>query len=272
MYSRVLAFVVVFLSLAVAAYAQSAPTLRDIHTINGFDEAIAELESSFRGAFDQYPGPKPEQLVDAWRVAQEGAFDSERLIPELEALVAGQLKPEEIADLLDFYKSDLGMHISQVEIAATLPEVKPIKEAEGAALYATLGTADPERLALYNNLMEGLHAVDVSEAIALNITYAMVSAMLGGAKQPATDEQIAAIVKQNTATLRAAIENHTTSHTAWTYRNVSMEDLRRYVAFLETPAAKRYYASILLAFDRVFTAEARALGNKLMIALGQRKA
>lgn len=272
MYGRVLALVAVLLSLAVPAYAQSTPTLRDIHRINGFDEAVAELEYSFRGALDQYPGAKPERLVDAWRVAQEGAFDTERLIPELEAVVAGRLKPEEIAVLLDFFKSDLGMRISRMEIAATRPEVQETKDAEGAALYARLATEDPERLALYTRLIDTLQSVDVGEAIALNMTYAIVSAILGAANQPATDEQIAAVVRQNTATLRADIEKHAASNTAWIYRDVGMEDMRRYAAFLETPEAKRYYATILLAFDRVFTAEARAFGNKLMIALGQRKA
>lgn len=272
MYARVIALAVVFLSLAVPVFTQSAPTLRDINGINGFDEMVEQLETSFRGALDRYPGPKPEPLVEAWKVAQEGAFDSARMAAELEGAMAAQLKPKEIAALLDYFKSDFGMRVSRLEIAATRPDVQQEKDAEGAILYADLEAKDPERLALYDRLIDKMQAVDVGEAIALNVAYAMVSAMLGASKQPATDEQIAAVVKQNAASLRANILDSITSSTAWTYRDLSLDDMRKYVAFLETPEAQRYYQAAMMALDRTLTDEARAFGNRLMIALGQRKA
>lgn len=272
MFGRVVALAVVLVSLAVPALAQSAPTLRDVNGINGFDEMVEQLETSFRSALDKYPGPKPEPLVEAWKEAQDGAFDVERMIAELEGVIATQLKPEEIAVLLDHFKSDFGMRISLLEIAATRPDVQQAKDTEGSTLYAELEEKDPERLALYDRLIEDMQAVDIGEAIGLNMTYAMVSAMLGAAKQPVTDEQIAAVVKQNAATMRAAIEDSVTSSTAWTYRDLGLDDMRKYVAFLETPAARRYYQASMMALDRVLTDEARAFGNRLMIALGQRKA
>jgi hypothetical protein len=263
-------FIVILASIQ--AFAQTGPVLREINSINGFDEAMATIEESFRGALDRFPGKKPEVLVEAWRVAEAGAFDSARIIATSEAVLADTLRPEDLAVLLACFRSDFGMRISQIEIAATDPDVRQAKESDGPALYAALERGDPKRLELYNRLIDHLQVVDIGEAIALNMTYAMVSGMLGASRQPATDEQIAAVVKQVSGNVRAKIEDASRASTAWTYRDVGLEDLERYVDFVETPEATRYCGGMIAAIDKILAAEARSFGNRLMIALGHRKA
>lgn len=260
------------LALCASAIAQTAPTLREINSINGFDQAVQQYRPMVAKAIDNIPGQKPEPLVDGWQHAVSATFDPTTMIPEIEALMSPKLSQSDLTTLFAFYDSDFGRKISALEVAAQARQARGERLEEGAAIYATLAEKDPERLALYTRLIDGLQAVDVGEATALNVTYAMVSGMMGAAKQPATDDQIAAIVKNATPTLREAVEEACRSSTAYAYRDLSIEDLRRYVEFLETPEGRRYYAVGMNSLGKVVTSEALKFGHSLMVAMGQRKA
>ncbi|MFH1793588.1 MAG: hypothetical protein ABIK36_19040 [Pseudomonadota bacterium] len=272
MLARLPVVVAVMLALCSVVSAQTSRSIRDINSINGFDEMVNGFRETMAGALDRVPGKKPRGLSDAWSVAMETSFNSRDMVREMEAEVGPRLTPEEIGQLYEFFSSDLGLGISELEIDASGPELATIKATEGSAIYSGLASKDPERLALYNRLLDGVDAVGMGEALGLNVSYALVAGMVGAAKRPMSDEQIAALVKKSTINLRQAITDALNSSTAYVYRELSLVELGEYVAFLETPAARKYYELMMTALDRIMTKESRQFGNSIMVALGRRKA
>lgn len=271
MLARLPVVIVALFALCSAAAAQTSPSMRDINRINGFDEMIRGIPKGIEGALDQIPGNKPEQFIDAWSVALEEAFDPKQMIEDVEALVAEQLTSADLAALFKHFDSPFGRKVSAIEIAAEDTD-NDEKVTKGSAIYSTLSEKDPERLTLYNRLLDGLEAIDMAEAVALNMTYSMVAGMAAAAKQPASDQQISAMVKQGTANMRESITGFVNASTAFVYAGLELDELRRYVEFIETPEATRYYRAMQTALDRVISKEARSFGNSLMVAMGQRKA
>ena len=260
----------VFVLVIAAAMPASAQTLADINKLSGLDVALGAVNKSFAETIDQIPGEKPEQFIDAWKAASADAFAGPKMLAAIEARMEGKLSAEQLAELYKFYSSDFGRKMSAVEVAAVGQDEEIATQ--GAELFAQLPQKDPERLALYQQIIDGLDSYTVGESISLNVGYGVISGMMAAAKQPATNDQIKAILDQGRADMRQEIEEQINFSTAWTYRDVSLDDLKTYAAFLETPAAKAYYGGMITAMDAAFAEEAKEFGNKLFEALGMKKA
>jgi hypothetical protein len=254
------------------AAAQEQPTVQSISGINGFRESMAAMEHSFKNAFNEYPGPKPEKLVEAWTVASEDAFAADRIAMSVETQMESQLTAAELRALYDYFSSPFGAKVSALEIANAGNADTQAKIAEGQRLFEDLAATDPKRVALYARMLDGMEAVDVAEAINLNVVYSMMAGVVGAAGTPVTNEQMLAIVKQATAGLRQTVEKTLQAQTAMIYRDLTNEELEQYVEFLETPAGSHYYEIAQRALDTVLSKEAREFGNRLFAAMGMRKA
>lgn len=251
--------------------AQTQPTLHEINDINGFKEALDAISKAFHTAPDQIGGqPAPPALKEAWELAQEGAYDPNKMRAAIETALDGRFRPEELAALHEFFASPLGKAVTALEVASAANAVE--KKSEGKRLYADLQMNDPQRLDLYGSMLDSLNAIDNSEAMALNMLYSMMAGMAASAKQPLTDEQLQGAVRLLTKNVRAELEQSIYASAAYTYRDLPIDDLKKYVEFLATPAAHRYYDLFMIELDKVVSSEAKAVGNRLMIAFGQRKA
>lgn len=254
------------------AVAQEQLTIKSINKINGLHETFASMERLFRRAPEQFPEPKSEKLMEAWAVAVEGIFDADRLVAAAEAEMEGKFTEVELRDLYTYFSSPLGRQVTALEIAEAESDQTDAREAEGNRLWKNLETEDPDRLALYVRMIEGLDALDTAEVVALNTVYGLMVGMFAEAGVPVTPEATRALIKAATADLRQDVEKTVRASAALTYRDLSNEDLEKYVEFLETPAGARYYSIAQQALDSVLSRSARELGSRLVKAVGTRKA
>lgn len=255
------------------AVAQDQLTVQSINSINGFHESITHIGNSFQNEIDEYSGPKPEKLVDVWEVAAEAAFDADRLIAAVDAQMEGRFTDAELQELYDYFSSPFGAKIVALEVAsASNTGDTAARTAEGAGIFTNLAANDPDRLALYKQMLDAMEAFDVTEAVILNMAYSIMAGVVGAAGAPVTDEQMITMVKQATAGLREDVEKTLQAQTALTYRDLTNEELERYVEFLETPSGSHYYEVSMQALDKAISKEARDFGNRLFAALGMRKA
>ena len=262
----------ILIVLVLGAPSLAEPTLRDINKMNGFDESVEGIKSTFASSLDRFPGSLPEELAEAWEIASDGAFDPQRMISAMEENAGSKIDQEQLSTLHAFFDTPLGRKISALEIAATKQPSPEEKQAEGQAILAILPERDPERLALYRRMVDGLGAIDIGESIAMNVVYALIAAVVGASGTTMSDEDLRGTVLKSMGPVRETVGKSVYSGMAWTYRDVPIGELRRYAEFLETPAAARYYDVMMSAFGAVLTAEARTFGNRLFVSLGLRKA
>jgi len=258
--------------LIAGTVAAPAQTISEINKANGFHEMLMGIGPGFTAAVKSAPGTPPQKVRDALAAALEGAFDPNKMEAAIEARMADKLSAKDLSDLASFYASPLGKQVTALEIQASTPEAREAKKIEGAKILGELPSRDPPRFALYKKIMDDLSAVDTGEAVALNMGYAMLSEMLGAAGKPLPDDQIMALLHQRSEGLRHDIETDVMEATAYTYRNLPLDDLRLYQAFLASPAGGRYYDQMQDALGAVMTDEARSFGHRFFVALGYRKA
>ncbi|AMY01094.1 DUF2059 domain-containing protein [Mesorhizobium ciceri] len=259
-----------FVVLMAGSQPASAQTLEEINKASGFHEMLAGLGPSIVAGIKSVPGP--EKVKEALSAAAEGAFDADRMEKAVEARMTGRLQPVDLTDLAAFFDSPLGRRVTALEIQASDPQAVGRKKIEGPKILGGLQAGDPARLALYRKIVDDTSAVDMAEAIALNMGYAMVSGMLAAAGQPLSDQQIMVLVHKQAGNLREKAEKGIMEGNAFAYRDLSLDDLRLYAAFLASPAGSHYYDRMQTALGAVMTDEARSLGQRFFVALGYRKA
>lgn len=259
-------------TIVIGTLAAQAQTLTEVNKSNGFHDTLAAVRPNFANSINSIPLPLSKKFKEAWSDALESSFDADKMEAAIEAKMAGKLTGAELSELASFYASPLGKHVTALEVQATGPQAKENKKAEGPRILAELQAKDPERLQLYKKIMEDLSAIDMGEAMALNVGYAMVTGMFAAAGQPSNDEQIMALVRQQSTKLREKIEKGVMEGNAYTYRDLSTDDLRQYSAFLVSPTGSHYYDQMLTALGAVLGDEARAFGLQLFVNLGLRKA
>jgi len=263
---RLLRPIVLLLLLAAAANAQ---TLSEINRLSGLDKSIDGLNASLETAIDQLPGPKPPRFVEAWKIASEDAFNTERILAAIEKNMDGALTSDQLAQLQQFFLSDLGRSITAAETASAVGKNDEIR-AEGPKIFAEVASKDPERLALYKRMIDATDAYTFGEVISLNIGYGIIAGMSAAAKQPLTGEQIRELLRKSRDKRVQTIEQKINFSTAYTYRGVPVDQMRAYVEFLETPPASAYYDGMKAAIGDVLSEEARQFGDNLYKALGIR--
>ncbi|UVK47664.1 DUF2059 domain-containing protein [Mesorhizobium sp. AR07] len=256
-------------SLTMAAPAQ---TVSEINKANGFHEMLTAIGPGFVAAVKSAPGTPPQKVQDALAAAMEGAFDPDKMETAIESRMGDKLSAKDLSDLASFYASPLGKQVTALEIQASTPRERERKTIEGPKILAELPSRDPARLALYRQIVDDLSAVDTGEAVALNMGYAMLSEMLGAAGKALPDDQIMALLRKQTEGLRRDIETDVMNTAAYSYRNLPLDDLKLYEAFLASPAGSHYYDQMQIALGAVMTDEVRSFGHRFFVALGYRKA
>jgi len=267
-----LATIVMVLFSIVAASAQT-PTLREINSINGFDEAMQGIASSLAKIPPEAEAISPPNFGEAWALATDGILDTKVLLASIEEKMAGKLSPSQLQELLVFYDSPFGRRITRLEIEAGREEDEE-KKAEGTRILAEVRENDPERYRLYMQMIDDLAIMETSEAIAMNAGYAMLVGMFAAAQSPVapSEQLIMQLLQGQRPKIREAIAEAVLSSTAYGYRELTLEDLKRYTEFLASGTANRYYREMLSAMDATLSQTARTLGHRLAEALGQRKA
>jgi hypothetical protein len=168
----------------------------------------------------------------------------------------------------------LGKRATELEVAAQQPGVEGLVQTEGLEILQRLTESKDERLFAYQRMVQSTNALEIGTTLAMNITYAMISGMMGSAQLPysLTDEQILELVTQQSERIRAQGTAAILANFAYTYQEMSIDDLAAYATFLESDMAQTFYSRMGEAFENALLPRVRSFGHDLMVWMGVRKA
>jgi hypothetical protein len=263
------------LSIAPAQAAETS-AVRAMMEQSGMVAEAANLGEAVRLAIGQVAQEEPILSPDATEAFMEiaaKAFDGERLLKELETVLADTLSAAEIKAVTDFYTTPLGTRIKAAEVPASSGETMARIEARESELRAEL-ERNPERLAIARTIDELLYLSEVGASIILVALQAMD---LGTAEE--LDGSLALDVPAGPesepppeyAAVLQSLREWMLADFAETYRNIPLDDLRRYVEFLKTDAARATHAAILVATTNFLEAGAREVGRGIANYMKQKE-
>ena len=211
--------------------------------VTGFDVALDSIGLSARDA-PAMLGKQAEDFGSDWSRVADQVFAPEVVRRMALGILEQTLTEDLLAHAAGFYASDLGQRLVAVENASHMIEDDDAKRAEGAALLAD---ADTDRRAALENLVWAIDTnssglIAVREVQVRFLMAASAAGILGDGEGGGFDEAtLRALLAEQDAELREMMNASTLQNAAYTYRDISLEDLNAYNAALESPQMRQVY-------------------------------
>ena len=257
-------------ALAEADGPRPTVSVAELGRVLQFDQMFEVLrEEGLQQADELASSMLPRSRGPAWDRAVAEVYDLRRIRAQFNRTLRAQLAsdPETVAEITAFFASDLGQRVLGLEIEARRAFLDVAKE-EAARVAADLpGTARDPKWRLIDNLIKAGDLIEVNVAGGLSGSLAFTQGLQAtgafGVVQPL--DQLTAEVWGQEAQLRADTAAWLRAYFGLAYAPLSEAELQSYVAFLESPAGRRYSSALFVAFDTTFRQISRDLGR----AVGQ---
>lgn len=248
-------------------------TARQLMEATGLDRVFETYGRDIAYSARQQPVSPGEAFIAAWEETAARVYKAEDMHAALESALTGVFTPGEQTALRDFYFSDFGRNIVRLE-AASLglePERQAVIEREGAELWAGLS---PERQQVLERIqtLAGGDMVPVMLRETMRALYMGMSLSAPNRPGALDTESIDAMLDTVLPELITQVETATRAISAVIYEELDDSELEAYAAFLETPAARRFYSVLVVAMTGITVDATETFGTQLARRLTQQGA
>ncbi len=256
-----------FSSLASAAVADSA--IDQLLHLSGFEAQTAEIPAVMKSGFEdarQQGAELPEEMYRAFVVAMDKSLRPSEIRKIVVSSLKGDLTEAEVNRLLTWYQSDLGRKITAEELAVSTPDGYRAMLQSADKLMA-----DSKRMAFAQEVDRLTGATDFAVTLQETVSVAVFSAMMKSMDPQAIldIEQVQASLKSELAQTRSAIEQSIALSIAYTYRNVPMEELEQYRAFLAEGGSVKFTTAAMRGFKQALDASINEFIDSMAAVLAQ---
>lgn len=205
----------------------------------------------------------PGRNGDGWEGVVAAIYDAERMEDVARTRFAAELGGRDLAPLLDFFESERGQRIVELEISARRAFLDEEIEDAAEDAVADLATTEPGRYALLERFIEANDLVGSNVMGAMNSNYAFYLGLAdGGAFDGSlTEAEILADVWAQEAEIRNDTEGWVYAYLGLAYEPLADEDIEAYIALSETPRGRALNGALFAAFDEMYNGISRALGQ-----------
>jgi hypothetical protein len=199
-----------------------------------------------------------QQLAAVTAAAQRG-FRIDVFEPPALSALAANLDPASVKKSQAFLESDLGRRMVAADVAAAQLDEASIDKVMTGALVAP---STPERDVLMDKI-ERASQYTVQIFLTMGQAVATGTATGSGMDAAAVTERAHKSGEASRAGLLQNMREPLRRYMAYGYRDLSTADLKHLLAFLESPAGKRYVAAYIAAMSAGFDAMGRRCGEQL---------
>jgi hypothetical protein len=240
---------------------------QDLTKKSGLWAQLDSLGSQVRGGMSAALANKPGTLTAAQTARMlscaQSAYAAEGLrVPAVDA-VAGALQPADVAPLLAWYDSPLGLRIAGVEAASAGREADPQERLRRGA-EALSGAGDARKAAL-QAILDETHSVDIMADTLIEMALAVQQGVASA--DPAASGASINELRANLNSRRPQLLRHYAQISlpayAFTYSELGDDDLAKYAAHLATPSAKAFNDGSMHAVSRALASGLVSLGRCL---------
>jgi len=257
-------FVIVVLSACNpgSAGAEPAAGARDLVKESGLDLVFQGFAEQMKDAALQSEISSNAKLKSAWIRAADEVISQDHLEATMRAEFATMLNDSERAEIYQFLDTPFGKRVAELERQAMEPSLRPNMLTEGQDLLSSLSK---RRAALLVGILDSSGGRQTSVAMAMNVTVAMLNGMKIGGFFPESvdDDTLNRVIRQQKPKIEATVDAQLPAAMAFIYRQLTDEELDRYLSFLSTKASLARNDKIILAIDRVVSAAVTAFGIRV---------
>ena len=241
------------------------PKIERLFESSGLVEQLGQLAPTMQLQFQQARAQGaldlPEEFLARLSSAVDKAFAADKVREIARARLESSLEEADVDAVLKWLSSPLGMRITELEEKSSAPEATIEMQEIGTVLASEL-TA--ERRNLYEALDEAIRATD---AAVVFMTRSVIAIMEGAAIAAGPESRLGGALDQMKAQAEASRDQfaemlapQVIGSFAYIYRDLSDKEVRRYIKFAKTAAARAYHDATLDAVTHVFSRAGQELG------------
>jgi len=257
---------------AAAQVEQHAISVAELMQATALDEVFTQFGATIAASPAEQGVGFDATLMAVWVEAAREVFDARSMHASLARSLDGKLGAADEAVLAAFFRSDFGRRISVLERGVQMldPVAQFAARAQGQSLVDAMeedserGGQFDEMLALVNADIAGAMVGQSVRGMLIGIS---VARQRGDIEVPW--EEIDLHLAQIMPDLRADVAATQRAMAAYAYRDLSKADLDRYLEFLRTDAAQRFYALAAYSIGTIITDSMTRFGQTLAAKMGR---
>jgi hypothetical protein len=265
-----------------AAEAKPADQLSELMKLSSLDMFFDRFGDSLKAQIKRalpdtlFGAPYKDKVLAGFDRAADKAFAPETLKQEFRLELDGKVTEADLDSVLAFYKSPLGARMKALEKASQSADARAEITKMTRELLERLKN-EPERAEVLTLIDSALRLTELSTDSAFNTDRTMAIGMAAtDAKTTAlTSEAVGAIdadMEKMRPAMTAEIKVKRLPFMAYTYRELTIGELRQYLVFVTSSIGKSYYGAVEPAMNKVLVKAGEEFGHALMRELGKEHA
>jgi hypothetical protein len=256
------------LVLAIGLYATAVNALdRDklaaFVEVTGFDVMVESLQQGAM-AGPAIVGGAEETFGRQYTVLAEKVFDKAVMRERAMQIMSGVMTDELVDFGAEFYASDVGQRLVQVENASHGAK-DDLKYTEGQVLLDSMVANVSPRIDLFQRMSAAIGSTETSlKAIAeIQVRFLLAAMAAGVMENPMPEQDLRLAIQEQIAGMGPQIEQLGLLGNIYTYRDISDTDLEAYVKALETPEMAQIYEVLNAVQYQIMIERYQELGTQL---------
>ncbi|KUJ86005.1 hypothetical protein AVO45_03275 [Ruegeria marisrubri] len=240
--SLVLVILVALLWGTVPVRAAERERIEAFLATTGFDVALDSIAFASSSAPDML-GIDPGEFGAEWKRLTEEVFDTGEMRELAVTILEQTLSDDALTHAVEFYASALGQRLVEAENASHMIEDDEAKQLEGQAIIAELvkkGSGRVESLKRMNRAIDS-DGTALRALQEIQIRFLLAASAAGVIDLQLDADELRALMKQNEAALRGALQLSALAGAAYTYKGFSDAEIEAYADALEQPLMQEVY-------------------------------
>ncbi len=237
-----LALLVALVLVPVSSAAANRDRIEAFLNTTGFDVALESIALA-SGSAPEMLGIDPDGFGSDWTRLTEEVFDTQLMHETAVSILEETLSDEALAHAVEFYASDLGQRLVEVENAAHLNGDEEAKQQEGQEIVAGLvqdGSPRVEQLKRMNNAIDA-SGTSLRALQEIQLRFLLAASASGVIDLQLDADELRLMLRQNEAGMRQALQLSALAGAAYTYQDFSDEEVEAYAEALEQPLMQEVY-------------------------------
>lgn len=239
-------------------------TIQKLLQLSGLKEQIAQMPALVQMGAAQGMLTVDAKVREGLLKELAAAYDANRLLDNVTSYIDRHVDEAKLKSLLAWYEASLGLKIAKLESEASRPEAMP-KVQEYIQKMAT-NPPSPELLKILKELDEVARATDFAIEGAVAASWGVAKAMQAVLPEEKRIPigQLESVLQQQREQTRPALQQQVLG-TAWfSYRDLTLDELKKYVEFYRTDSGKWWAKLISSALLDAMAKAADDAGQKVV--------
>lgn len=207
----------------------------------------------------------PDGSTKRWEAAVGRIYDAESMRNGLESRFTESVIDADLTEVIDFFESDLGKQVVDLEISAREALLDPaIEEASRDTFERMVEDAD-DRVEQVGAYIDANDLVEANVAGAMNSNFAFLRGLADGGARGAemSEEEMLATIWLQEDDVRTETRVWLYSYLLMAYAPLDAADLDKYIEMSRSEAGRAMNRALFDGFDPMFTAISSALGQEI---------